>query len=127
VAKERGIDLLDDLRKSKAEDAESGDIAHTVRAYTKMAYCAAISSWEVEAVDNPDQGEFPYEYADFFAWAWKNPREFGRTLQDILVALSGKSVREFLAEQKAADVKKKPSRRPASLLSRIGRLWKRSS
>ena len=94
VAKKRGIDL--------AADVNAGD---WVSSYIKTIYCAAISAWEVAAVDNPKLGEFPYKYEDFHTWAWEDQERFIGVVQDVYRALTGKTL-----EEGAAGVKKKPGR-----------------
>lgn len=127
VAKERGIDLFKDVLKAK-EAGNDIRVTHTIDAYSRIAYCAAIAWWEVAGVDHPDQGEFPYSYADFNTWAWANPKEFFKIIQEILVALTGKTAAEYLAESKKQEQlegdkpeKKKTPTRLTKWLRRIGR------
>lgn len=97
VAKERRIDLF----KAKEEGEERS--SWLVEQYSKIAYCAAISAWEVDAVDNPDVGDFPFTYEDFFTWAWSNAEEFAKTVNAILEALTGKSVEDYVREARGGD------------------------
>lgn len=112
VAKERGIDLY----TSGTQDKTSW----VVDLYAKMAYCAAISAWEVESVDDPGKGEFPFNFEDFTIWAWENPKEFGTTIDAILLALTGKRARDYVREEAAeAEAEKKKTRpRTSRSLSR---------
>jgi hypothetical protein len=95
VAKKRGIDLT--------ADVNAGD---WVTSYIKTIYCAAISAWEVAAVDDPKRGEFPHKYEDFHAWAWEDRDRFTAVVRSVFQALTGKT----LEEATAAGVKKKPGR-----------------
>lgn len=121
VAKERGIDITG--MPAEGQDRKT----HVFDQYAKIAYCAAISAWEVDGVDDPDQGPFPYTFEDFAIWAYSEQAEFGRTINDILQALTGKSVREYLREAGESE-KKKSSQQKETLWSRlITRRSKRSS
>lgn len=117
VARERGIDLFP--QESPNQDKETRFVSQ----YTKLAYCAAISAWEVEAVDDPDKGDFPWKYEDFLLWAYDNPRELGKTVDAILQALTGKSARDYAREaaQKEAEDEKKKQRRKRPFLWITGR------
>ena len=92
VAKRRQIDLV--------ADVNAGDVTTS---YIKIIYCAAISAWEVAAVDDPKRGEFPYKYEDFFAWAWEDQARLSKAIASVYEALTGKP----LEEAKGA-IKKKP-------------------
>ena len=95
VARRRGIDLV--------ADANAGDIYGS---YIKMLYCAAISAWEVAAVDDPGRGDFPYKFADFHEWAWADTERLARIVAFMYEALTG---RRFADIGKEA-VKKNASR-----------------
>lgn len=118
VAKERGIDFV-----TETPDADKD--AQFVTRYSKVAYCAAISAWEVDAVDDPDKGPCPWRYEQFVTWAYGNPKEFGAVVDAILVALTGKSARDYLREAKAAaaeeEVKKKTIQKKRPFLWIMGR------
>lgn len=79
VAKRHGIDLTADIN--------AGDVYGS---YVKTLYCAAISAWEVAAVDDPTLGEFPYKYGDFHDWAWADTARLARIVAFIYEALTGK-------------------------------------
>jgi hypothetical protein len=131
IAKERGIDIFSDILRAKVAEGEGTEdrATKTVDAYSKIVYCAAILAWEVDAVDNPDAGEFPYTYADFYTWAWGNHREFARTIQAVLVALTGRTINDYLKEADGGDAEKKKTNPKglAKWLRRIGRQSRRSS
>lgn len=96
VAKRRGIDLVADIN--------AGDWQGS---YIKMLYCAAISAWEVAAVDDPKRGEFPYKFSDIYEWAWADTERLGRIVAFIYEALTGKRFEDIAAES----VKKNGSRK----------------
>ena len=98
VARRRGIDLV--------ADANAGDVYGS---YVKMLYCAAISAWDVAAVDDPKRGDFPYTFADFYEWAWADTERLARIVAFIYEALTGKRIEDIGKE--AAEVKKNESRR----------------
>lgn len=95
VAKRRGIDLVGDVN--------AGDVYGS---YVKMMYCGAISAWEVEAVDNPEKGEFPYKFSDFHEWAWADTKRLAGTIAFMYEAMTGKRMSDL-----AGDIKKKRSRK----------------
>lgn len=103
VARERGIDFT----TPPTEGADKQ--ARTLDQYAKIAYCAAILAWEVDAVDDPGKGDFPYTFADFHLWSYDRPKEFGKTIDAILLALTGKHVRDYVKE--GASVEKKKTRK----------------
>ena len=98
VAKRRGIDLVSDIN--------AGDVYGS---YVKMLYCAAISAWEVAAVDDPKRGDFPYKFADFHEWAWADTERLARIVAFIYEALTGKRFEDIGKE--TSEVKKNESRR----------------
>ena len=98
VASRKGIDLDSDLK--------SGDVTGMTRAYAKLAYCAALNKWEVDRIDNPSVGDFPYTFSDFDTWSWENQAELLAFMDAVLMAFTGKSVKDYQGE----DVKKKKNR-----------------
>ena len=105
VAKERGINLF------PPEVAAQDKTSRVFDLYAKIAYCAAISAWEVEAVDDPDKGDCPWTFEQFTIWSWNNQKEFGRTVDAILEALTGKSARAYVREAVQEEVEKKKMRK----------------
>lgn len=91
VAQSRGIDL-----------SQSGSDKDPFTPYIKMLYCAAINAWEVEAIDDPDKGEFPYKYRDFDDWAWTDTERLGKAIEFMYQAITGKPLQKGIE-----DVKKK--------------------
>lgn len=98
VAKRRGIDLT--------ADVNAGDVYGS---YVKTLYCAAISAWEVAAVDDPKLGEFPYKYSDFHEWAWADAKRLARMVAFIYEALTGKRFEDIGKESEGS--KKNAGRR----------------
>jgi len=88
-AKRRGIDLT--------ADANAGDVYGS---YIKTIYCAAISAWEVAAVDDPKMGAFPYKYADFYDWAWADRDRLMAMIAFVYEALTGKRFEDLVADVK---------------------------
>lgn len=119
IAKERGIDLFGPVHNAAEQDDQERYKA-TVEAYARIAYCAAISYWEVDCVDHPEAGAFPYTFADFYSWAWDNPRDFAQAIEAIMVAMTGKPLREYLKElDKAAEEDEKKKTRATGFLRRL--------
>ena len=118
VARERGIDLFPPRLVMEDKKDRVFDL------YAKIAYCAAISAWEVDAVDDPGRGAFPWTFEDFSLWSWNDQKEFGQTINAILEALTGKSARAYVREavQEEAEKKKKNRRSPFRSIMRKSRL-----
>lgn len=89
VARSRGIDLA---------LADGRDATAVTRTYAKIAYCGALNAWEVDAVDDPDKGAFPYRYEDFDTWAWSSPDALTSFIDAVLVAFTGKGLKATAAE-----------------------------
>lgn len=89
VAAARGIDL---------GTASGEDMTGVTRTYARIAYCAAINAWEVESVDHPDMGDFPYTYEDFDAWAWTDADGMLAFIDKTLAAFTGKGLKETARE-----------------------------
>ena len=100
VAKRRGIDLT--------ADVNAGDV---YASYVKTLYCAAISAWEVAAVDDPKMGDFPYKYADFTDWAWADAARLTRIVAFIYEALTGKRFEDIGKEEQKGSKKNAGRRR----------------
>lgn len=94
VAQRRGIDL------------GPGDSTDPFTPYIKMAYCAAINAWEVDAVDNPGKGELPYKYADFDEWAWSDKARLAELIGFMYEAITGKVLKEEVADEVKKKTKK---------------------
>ena len=99
VARRRGIDLVADMN--------DGDVYGS---YVKMFYCAAISAWDVAAVDDPGKGEFPYKFSDIYEWAWADTARLARMVAFMYEALTGKRFGD-IGKEAAEGVKKNGSRR----------------
>ena len=100
VGKARGIDLTTVMR-------DASDSTGMIRSYAKLAYCAAINQWEVEAVDNPDKGAFPYTFADFDGWSWEQQDEVREFINAVLLAFTGKGLKDYAKEGDSTALKKK--------------------
>ena len=99
VAKRRGIDLVADIN---AGDWQSS--------YVKMLYCAAISAWEVAAVDDPSRGEFPYTFADIHEWAWADTARLAKTIGFMYEALTGKPLKDAVGSKEGVKKNARPRR-----------------
>ena len=103
IAKRRGMTI----------EADADNAADVFSAYTKLIYLAALNAWEVRRYDAPQMGECHYRLMDFVEWASGDAEAFVKAVNFILVALTGKELKDYNAgEEKAPeneekDVKKK--------------------
>jgi hypothetical protein len=103
IAKRRGMTI----------EADADNAADVFNAYTKLIYLAALNAWEVRRYDAPQMGECHYRLMDFVEWASGDAEAFVKAVNFILVALTGKELKDYNAgEEKAPeneekDVKKK--------------------
>lgn len=80
--------------------------------YADIMYCAALNLWTLEG---KDKEEAPFSRVDFHAFSVENPKAFGKAMNTALIALTGKSLDDFIKEGKKTqetgeEVKKKKPR-----------------
>lgn len=103
IAKRRGMTI----------EADADNAADVFSAYTKLIYLAALNAWEVRRYDAPQMGDCHYRLMDFVEWASGDAEAFVKAVNFILVALTGKELKDYnTGEEKAPeneekDVKKK--------------------
>ena len=102
--------------------ADTSDLMQVYSLYADIMFCAALNLWTLEG---NDLDKAPFTRADFHEFSAVNPQEFGKVLNFALEALSGKSLKDFIAEGKKASetggksLKKKSSSRLITMLSRL--------
>ena len=107
--------------------ADTTDLMQVYALYADIMFCAALNLWTLEG---NDIDKAPFKRADFHEFSAVNPQEFGKVLNFALEALSGKSLKEFVAEGKktsekgSKSLKKKRSSRLTTILSKIFSLGK---
>ena len=79
-------------------EADTKNISDVYNAYAKLIYLAALNAWEVRRFDRPEIGEFKYALMDFVEWASTNAVEFGKTINFVLYALTGKELKDYATE-----------------------------
>lgn len=103
IAKRRGMTI----------EADADNAADVFSAYTKLIYLAALNAWEVRRYDAPQMGECHYRLMDFVEWASGDAEAFVKAVNFILVALTGKELKDYNTgeekspENEEKDVKKK--------------------
>lgn len=90
-------------------NVDTANVMATLSAYADMCWCAALNHW---SMDN-DIEDFKLKRSDFHAWSAANSEEFGKVMVMAAEAVTGKTMKEMLAEQQKAreageEVKKKP-------------------
>lgn len=101
---------------------DSGNIMHTLSAYADICYCAALNHWSMDS----DIEDFPFKRADFHEWSSANQAEFSKVVALAVEAITGKTIKELVEEQKAAkeagkEIKKKS--RLSAIMQSLRRFW----
>lgn len=101
---------------------DSGNIMHTLSAYADICYCAALNHWSMDS----DIEDFPFKRADFHEWSSANQAEFSKVVTLAVEAITGKTIKELVEEQKAAkeagkEIKKKS--RLSAIMQSLRRFW----
>lgn len=102
--------------------ADTTDLMQVYSLYADIMYCAALNLWTLEGNDIEKAA---FSRADFHEFSATNPQDFGKALNFALEALSGKSLKDFIADGKKAaetgekSLKKKSSSRLTTMLSRL--------
>lgn len=99
MAEEQGIRL----------SVDTANVMATLSAYADMCWCAALNHWTMDH----DIEDFKLKRSDFHAWSAENPAEFSKIMVMAAEAVTGKTMKEIVEEQKqereaGEEVKKKP-------------------
>ena len=86
-------------RKGMVIEADAGNPTEVFNAYAKLIYLAALNAWEVRRFDDPHMGECQYKLMDFVEWASMNVDEFGKAMNFVLSALTGKELKDYATEE----------------------------
>lgn len=103
--------------------ADTTDLMQVYALYADIMFCAALNLWTLEG---KDIDKAPFSRADFHEFSAIHPQEFAKVLNFALLALSGKSLKDFVGEGKkqaetgGKSLKKKSSFR---LITKILRLF----
>lgn len=79
-------------------EADSDNASEVFSAFTKLIYLAALNAWEVRRYDDASLGDCPYRLMDFVEWASGSPQEYTKTVDFVLVALTGKDLKDYATE-----------------------------
>lgn len=112
MAEDKGIKL----------SIDTANVMQTLSAYADMCYCAALNYWTMDH----DIEDFPLQRVNFHEWSAANPTEFSRVMTMAAEAITGKTMKEMVQEQKEAreageEVKKKP--RSNAITRLLRRFW----
>lgn len=86
------------VKRGMVIEADSKNAAEVYSAYTKLVYLAALNAWEVRRFDSPSMGECPYTLMDFIEWATNDPAEFVKVMEFVLLAITGKGLKDYATE-----------------------------
>lgn len=79
--------------------ADSEEVGAMYSLYADIMYCAALNLWTLEGKSEADA---PFTRADFHEWMAVNPKAFGNALSFAFAAMTGKELKDFIAEQEKA-------------------------
>lgn len=98
---------------------DTANVMQTMAAYADMCYCAALNHW---TMDN-DLEDFRLKRSDFHEWSACNQEEFGRTMIMAAEAITGKTMKELAAEQKALGEEVKKKSKSFVIIRLLRRFW----
>ncbi|MBQ2002527.1 MAG: hypothetical protein II240_04445 [Bacteroidaceae bacterium] len=116
IAKRRGMTI----------EADADNAADVFSAYTKLIYLAALNAWEVRRYDAPQMGECHYRLMDFVEWASGDAEAFVKAVNFILVALTGKELKDYNTGEEKAPENEEKDEKKKSTSSWTTRLLRRS-
>lgn len=76
------------------------ELADVFALYADIMFCAYLNLWTLQGNEIE---EAVYTRADFHEFSASNPQAFGKAIDFALKALSGKSLKEYISEQKGAE------------------------
>lgn len=79
---------------------DTTDLAQVYALYADILFCAYLNLWTLQGNEVESAA---YTRADFHEFSATNPQAFGKSIDFALKALSGKSLSEYMAEQKGAE------------------------
>ena len=91
---------------------ELSELPQVYAMYSDILYAAALNYWTLDSEDNTIENA-PFRRMDFHEFSSANPKAFGKAVNDALYALTGKGLKERMAETAKAkenednEVKKK--------------------
>ena len=99
------------------------DLADLYAVYADIMYCAALNLWTLEGKDIEEAN---FTRADFHEWSATNPHDFGKAFSFAFEAMTGKSMKDFTAEnEKGAEMGEKPVKKKnrSGLITLLSRLF----
>ena len=82
-------------------EANTKDARQLAEYFADLLYCAALNAWEIDEGKDPDQA--PFKRGDFHALIVGSPGEFKDSIGFALRALTGKTVKELVADAEAKE------------------------
>lgn len=102
VARKKGV---------KIEVSDVDNLAEVLEIYTKLFYLAALNALEAKRFDNPSEPDLGIGYIDFAEWAAENSEAFMSLIDTAIEALTGKPLKEVLADGKGSKKKEEENDR----------------
>jgi hypothetical protein len=80
-------------------EADTTDMMQVYSLYADIMFLAALNLWTLEGNLKDDA---PFRRSDFHEYSAVNPKEFGKAMNFAIEALTGRQMKDFIAEQKNA-------------------------
>lgn len=84
------------------------DLMEVLEAYQKVIYLGIHAFHERQKFDLPNLGECDVTLLDIEVWRSENPEAYGKVINDIILLLTGKTVKELAEKQEEEKKKKSP-------------------
>lgn len=82
-------------------EVDTSNLVEVLETYADVYYLAALNAW---VLDNRGTVEnFPHLRGDFHAYMASNPKAFAKDVEFAVVALTGKTPKELVAEQEKSE------------------------
>ena len=93
--------------------------------YSDLLYAAALNHWTLDGEDHTIENA-PFRRMDFHEFSSANPKAFGKAVNDALYALTGKGLKERIAEAEMTKEKEENEVKKKTISGWIMRLLRRS-
>ena len=90
--------------RSGVDFVAAEDMGGIYSLYADIMYCAALNLWTLEGKDEEDA---PFTRADFHEFMVVNPKAYGKAFSFAFEAMTGKSLKDVIAEQEKGEETKK--------------------
>ena len=104
---------------------ELSELPQIYAMYSDLLYAAALNHWTLDGEDHTIENA-PFRRMDFHEFSSADPKAFGKAINDALYALTGKGLKERMAETEKTKEKEENEVKKKTNSGWIMRLLKRS-